>query len=116
MQPKLITNPLAYLKINVDVAFKQESKTHAWGFIILILTRRKEGCVVLAGAGNLGLVHDALLAETLARKQALEAAEHFSISQVVIETDSSQLKVAISSPSRDLAIGGGLFVDVVTLT
>ena len=52
------------------------------------------------------------LAETLACKQALEAVEHFSISQVMIETDSSQLKDAITSLSRDLAIGGGLFTEI----
>jgi hypothetical protein len=68
--------PLEYLKINVDGAFKQESKIGAWGFVV----RDHEGSAVLASARNLGPVHDTLLAETMACKQALEAAEHFGIS------------------------------------
>jgi hypothetical protein len=100
--------PVDYLKINVDGAYKMESKNGAWGFIV----RDHEGSTVLAGAGNLGPVHDALIAETLACKQALEAAVHFGISQVLIETDSSQLMEAITSSSSDLAIGGGLFKEI----
>lgn len=92
----------------MDGAYKLESKKGAWGFII----RDHEGFTVLAGAGSLGSVHDALLAETMACKQALEAAVHFGISQVTIETDSSQLKEAITSSSSDLAIGGGLFREI----
>jgi hypothetical protein len=48
----------------------------------------------------------------VACKQALEVAEHFGICQIELETDSSQLKEALSSSSRDLAIGGGLFRDL----
>jgi hypothetical protein len=102
--------PPDVLKINIDGAFK-ESKSGAWGFII----RNHEGATVLAGAGNVGPVHDALLAETLACKEALAAAEHFGISQVIIETDSSQLREAITSSSRELSIGGGMFVDIRNL-
>jgi hypothetical protein len=68
--------PPECLKINLDGAFKQETKVGAWGFVV----RDHEGSAVLAGAGNLGPVHNALLAETMAYKQALEAAEHFGIS------------------------------------
>jgi hypothetical protein len=103
--------PPDILKINVDGAFRKETKADAWGFII----RDHDGSAVLARAGNLGPVHDALLAETMACKQALEAAEHFGISQVVLETDSSLLKDAITSSSRDLAIGGGLFANIRSL-
>jgi ribonuclease HI len=48
----------------------------------------------------------------MASKEALAAAEHFGISQVIIETDSSQLREAITSSSRDLSIGGSIFVDI----
>jgi hypothetical protein len=68
--------PPECLKINLDGAFKQKTKVGAWGFVV----RDHEGSAVLAGAGNLGPVHNALLAETMAYKQALEAAEHFGIS------------------------------------
>jgi hypothetical protein len=100
--------PLNYLKINLDRAYQVDSKNGAWDFII----EDHEGSTVLAGARNLGVVHDAVLAETWACKQALDVAVHFGISQVLIETDSSQLKDALSSSSGDLAIGGGLFKDI----
>lgn len=89
----------------------KETKDGAWGFIVWDHT----GTGILAGAGHLGPVHDALLAETLACKHALEAAEHFGISRVAIETDSVQLREALSSLSRDLSVGGGLFKDLRNL-
>ena len=85
-----------------------KSKAGAWGFII----REHDGTAVLVGAGNLGPMHDALIAETMACKQALEAAEQFGISQIELETDSSQLKDALTSSSRDMSIGGGLFTNL----
>ena len=100
--------PVHYLKINVDGAYQAESRKGAWGFII----RDHDGSTVLAGAGNLGVVHDALLAETWACKQALDAAAYFGISQILIETDSSQLKESLSSSSSDLGVGGSLFKDI----
>lgn len=77
--------PPNVLKLNCDGAFKSETKSGAWGFII----RDSEGIAVLAGAGNLGPLHDALMAETMAFKQALEAAEHWGMSRLMLETDSS---------------------------
>lgn len=99
---------LDILKINVDGSFQPESNNGALGFI----NRNHEGSAVLAGAGNLGPVHDALMAETMAFKQALEAAEYFGISRIVLETDSSLLKEAVTSTTRDLVLGGGLFKDI----
>jgi ribonuclease HI len=99
------------LKINIDGSLQHVSKTGAWGFII----RNHEGMAVLAGARNLAPVHDALLAETMACKHALEAAEHVGISQVELETYSTQLREAITSSTRDLSIGGGLFTDIRSL-
>lgn len=99
------------LKINVDGAFKAESKSGAWGFII----RDHEGTPVLAGAGNSGPTHDALIAQTLAGKQVPEAATYFEISHIIIETDSCHLREAITSTSRDLAVGGGHFSGIRAL-
>lgn len=47
-------------------------------------------------------------------KQSLEAAERFGILQIVLKTDSAQLRKAITSSSSDLylSIAGGLFSDL----
>lgn len=92
------------LKINIDGAFK-ESSAGACGFI----TRNHSGEPVLAGVANITPVLDALAAETTACLFALESAERYGISRIELETDSSQLREAITSMSRDLAPGGVLF-------
>jgi hypothetical protein len=97
--------PGEVLKINIDGAFRPESLNGAWGFVI----RDHEGVGVIAGGSNIGPTHDALMAETFAFKKGLEAAAHFGISKVIIETDSSVLKEAVTTTGHDLSFGGGLF-------
>jgi len=58
------------LKVNVDGSFLPRTSKGAWGFVV----RGHDGAIVIAGAGSLGPVHDALMAETLAYKYAMEAA------------------------------------------
>lgn len=107
-QPKWCPPARECLKINFDGAFVQETNAGAWGFI----ERDHEGQSVLAGAGKLVMIHDALLAEAYACKHAPEAAATLGISLIILEMDSSHLKEALSSSSMDLAIGGGLFRDL----
>lgn len=99
---------LNYLKINIDGAFRKETKEAACGFMI----RNHLGEPVLAGATNISPALDALSAETAACLFALESAERHGISRVELETDSSQLRDAIMSDSRDLALGGVLFCSI----
>ena len=62
-----------------------------------------------AGAAKVSPVRDAMMAETLACKFALEAAEVHGISRVGLETDSALLREALATNARDLALGGVLF-------
>jgi len=71
---------------------------------------------VLAGAANISPALDALSAESAACLFALEAAEHFGISRIELETDSSQVREAITSTTRDLAPNGVLFYSGVSAT
>ena len=57
-------------KINVDAAFWPEERLGAWGFVV----RDHLANVVLAGAGRLKVVCDALCAETHACIAGLQAA------------------------------------------
>lgn len=93
------------LKINFDGAFCPTSKEGAWGFLI----RDDTGACLLAGAGNEGPVYDALMAEAIACLKSLEVAEQHGISQLIIETDSTQMMDAIRTNSRDLSPSGMLF-------
>ena len=69
----------------------------------------------MAGAANISPVMDALSAETVACLFALEAAEMHGISRIQLETDSSQLREAITSECRDLALSGVLFRSITEL-
>ena len=70
--------PPGQLKINSDGSFIQETLQGSWGFII----RDHEGDGVLAGAGRLGSIPDALTTEAATCAQALQAATDYGISHV----------------------------------
>jgi hypothetical protein len=90
------------LKINVDGAFRRETSSGSCGFII----KNSSGEPVMAGAANTSPVRDAMMAETVACKFALESAELYGISRIVVETDSSLLRAGLITDSRDLAPEG----------
>ena len=75
--------PPDWLKVNFDGAFCKESKFGSWGFII----RDYMGAPILAGAGCIGPVQDALRSEAVACLKALEAADLHGISRIILETD-----------------------------
>ena len=52
------------------------------------------------------------MAETVGCLKALETAESFGISHIILEVDSSLLRDAATSTSLDLAPGGYLFRDI----
>ena len=51
--------PIDILKITFDGAFSQEERKGAWSFI----ERDHDGLAMLAGAGRINVLHDALSAE-----------------------------------------------------
>ena len=94
--------PSGQLKINSDGSFIQDTMQGSWSFTV----RDYEGEVVLAGAGRLGSIPDAITAEAVACAQALQAATDHGISRVQVEMDSTILQKALVSPSMDLAACG----------
>lgn len=99
--------PFGKLKINLDGSFVPDSLQGSWGFVV----RDHVGSAVLAGAGNLGLIPDAITAEVAACAKALQEATDHGISQIQIETDSIVLKQALQSSSMDFATCGMLIGD-----
>jgi len=100
--------PPDWPKVNFDGAFCKESKFGSWGFII----RDYMGAPILAGAGCIGPVQDALRSEAVACLKALEAADLHGISRIILETDANQMDEAIRTTKRDLAPSGNLFRDI----
>lgn len=93
------------LKINFDGAFLKTQKKGAWGFIV----RDHTGASVVAGAGRINVVHDALSAESQACLAALYVAIDHGLSQIILETDSTTLVDALQSRSYDFSACGVLF-------
>jgi ribonuclease HI len=96
---------LDVLKINTDGAFNADEKNGAWGFVI----RDNNGQRVLAASGRLSAVHNALVAEGEACLVALYAAMYIGISRIIVDTDSSNLAMALRSNSYDQSPGGVIY-------
>jgi ribonuclease HI len=73
--------PREWLKINSDGAYSASSGAGGWGFV----TRDHEGDVVVAGAGALKHVRDALHAEAFACLQGAMAAADKGIGNTILE-------------------------------
>lgn len=101
---------LDVLKINTDGSYNKESNVGGWGFVI----RDADGDVVGSGAGQINHAQDALHTKAEACLKALEAAQEWGISRVVLETDAMQLVHAIKSSDSDLAPNGVLFREIKT--
>lgn len=100
--------PADVLKINTDGDFSEKEKNGAWGFVI----RDSDGYRLIAGAGRLRAVHDALSAEGEACLAALHAGMDVGISRIILETDSSLLVSAIKSSDLDFGPGGVIFKEI----
>lgn len=100
--------PAGILKINIDGAVRESSKSGGWGFTI----QNDQGALLAAGAGNLEHVANPLHAEALALQQAIIIAAQMGCQTVMFETDSMILKQAISSEEYDLSELGTLFREI----
>lgn len=103
--------PQGVLKLNIDGAFQAANLSGGWGFIL----RDHEGNGVLAGAGRIELVDDALSAEAVACLHALRAALNHGFSYFSVETDSSILVSALDSACYDQSTTGMTFKQIRTL-
>ena len=97
-----------FLKINVDGAFREQSFSGGWGFIV----RNDRGVAVAAGQGHLQEVGNALQAEARAPLQAVQITSSMGCNQVILEIDLTVLKNAITSSEYGLAPLGVLFREI----
>ena len=96
------------LKINSDGAFNPVTKSGGWGFVI----RDSDGTVVHAGAGVVPKALDAFHVEVLGCLAGVQAACERGMSQVIAETDSMMLKMALDGDDFSLAPTGGLIHEI----
>jgi hypothetical protein len=99
------------LKINSDGAYRSETSTGGWGFVI----RDCDGQVIKAGAGQCPHLLEALHAELLACLAGVRAAGELGMSKVIIETDSMLARLALESNSFALALTGGVVYEIKSL-
>jgi hypothetical protein len=100
--------PRDWLKVNVDGAFSASTGDGGWGFVI----RDDAGEPVMASAGRLRHLRDALQAEVFACIQGVKAAAEKGITNLILETDSMILKEALANDSYRLDEVGGLILEL----
>jgi ribonuclease HI len=100
--------PLDYLKINSDGAFRESTRSGGWGFTI----KNERGDTLVAGAGNLMFVSDPLHAEAAAMFHAIQEAARMGCQKIILETDATVLKQAVTSEAYDNSVLGVLFKDM----
>jgi ribonuclease HI len=87
------------------VSFHLNSGMGGWGMVV----RNAKGEVLEVGVGHLQHLSSPLHAETLAAMRCLERVTHWGMSHVLLETDSTSLSEAMSSPNWDRSPLGSLF-------
>jgi ribonuclease HI len=92
------------LKINFDGAFSQEERKGAWGFIV----RDHDRLAMLAGAGRINVLHDALSAEIHGCLAALTVVMDQGMSRIILESNSTILVQALQSSDYDFSTAGVL--------
>ena len=85
--------------------FGKKDLQGVWGFVI----RDHLSDAVLAGAGRIAVVRDALCSEAHACLAALQAAADHGMQNIIVETDSQTLVKALHSEELDRAQGVVLF-------
>jgi hypothetical protein len=96
--------PPDILKVNIDGTFWEKKKHDAWGFVI----RSHDGQAVMAGAGRLEHVHDALSAEMYACLEALKACSDQGMMRVIIESNRAALVSTMKKSGYELSPAGVL--------
>lgn len=91
------------IKLNCDGAFSSEDSSGGWGYVL----RDRDGDVILAGAGCLPHIQDALQAEVYACIKGVRGAISKGFNNINIETDLLILEQAMESNSLRLATVGG---------
>ncbi|WVZ82140.1 hypothetical protein U9M48_029438, partial [Paspalum notatum var. saurae] len=95
-------------KINCDGSFLETNKKGSWGCVI----RNHSGEALAARAGTLPCLSEPLQAESMACLKGIELAELLGMQQIILETDSQILTMALSSDDYDRAELGVLFREI----
>ncbi|RLM69188.1 hypothetical protein C2845_PM17G09400 [Panicum miliaceum] len=100
-----------WVKVNTDAAFDSDSCTGSAGVVI----RDHCGRVLAEATRRLEQVPDALTAEAMAAKEGMELAVEHGFGRVVLEVDSSELKMLLESADAFRSPIGGLCFDITDL-
>jgi hypothetical protein len=98
----------SWVKVNSDGAFATGSCQGSGGVAI----RDENGALIAAAARWFDDVADALMAEALAAKEGLELAAEVGCDNVILEVDSSELKMLLDSDSYLSSAVGGICSDI----
>jgi hypothetical protein len=89
--------PPEVVKINIDAAFHQSTRSGGWGAIC----RDNMSDICFAVAGPLVMMSDAMHAEAMSLSNAIHIAEELGVGRAVFETDCINLQQAMMTASYD---------------
>ena len=107
-QDKWVKPPTDMVKINIDAALAEQTRSGGWGIICRDDT--KDVCFAAAGA-RLDL-NNALHAETIALLELVTLADRLGVGRVIFETDCLVLQQAINSNAYAFSPLGVLFSEI----
>jgi hypothetical protein len=102
------TPPPDTVKINIDASFQESTRSGGWG----VIARDSSNDMCFAIAGPLKMMKDAFHAEATALSHAIQAADQMGVGRVIFETDSINLKYAMTTSDYDLSPIGALITDM----
>jgi hypothetical protein len=111
-QPARITRweapPQGTYKISTDAAFSAATSQGGWGYVV----RDDEGSYLDGDCGKLSRVASPLQGEALAALFALERASNLGMSRIILETNATELKKALTTTNLDRSVEGCLFMQI----
>uniref|UniRef100_A0ACD5X9S9 Uncharacterized protein n=1 Tax=Avena sativa TaxID=4498 RepID=A0ACD5X9S9_AVESA len=100
--------PSGFIKLNIDAAFNEETRSGGWG----VIGRDESADICVAAAGPLQHMSDAMHAEATAMSHAMQLVERMGMGRVIFETDCLNLKHAMTTSDYSLSLIGNLFSDM----
>ncbi|KAB2622175.1 hypothetical protein D8674_024357 [Pyrus ussuriensis x Pyrus communis] len=106
LSPSGSESPMGFLKINVGGAWRESHKVGG-----RVIIHDGDGCFVVAFSKSFKHVSSPIHIEALATHEELLLASHLGIQNLILESDSLQIAIALQSSSPDLPFIGHIGED-----
>lgn len=100
-----------FLKANIDGAFDPNTRNGGWGCVL----RDELGNILMAAAGNLGNLQDALHSEACAAERTIFLTTYLGIESLIIESDALNLVSGLNDLQENNGVNAVIFKAIKSL-